>query len=124
MVSAFKSTGEFEVLTELKYRTTDQYLRRGDILVKSGHTVIALQDGECAHEKKVTVEVTVLKKKAKSDAVRALQSILNTRGFNCGEVDGSFGSKTDAAVRAFQEAKGLAVDGSVGAATWTALLNG
>lgn len=124
MVSAFKSTGEFDVLTELKYRTNDQYLRRGDILVKSGHTVVALQNGVYAYEKKVTIEVTVLKKKAKGDAVRALQGVLNAHGFDCGEPDGSFGPKTDAAVRAFQEARGLAVDGSVGVATWTALLNG
>ncbi len=124
MVSAFKSTGEFEVLIELKYRTTDKYLRRGDILVKSGHTVTVLQDGENAYEKKVSVEVTVLKKGSKSATVGVLQAILNTNGFDCGEIDNSFGSKTDAAVRAFQKAKGLTVDGSVGAATWTALLNG
>lgn len=123
MVSAFKSTGEFDVLTEAKYLTSDKYLRRGDILVKNGHTVIVLQDGENALEVLVTVKVSVLKKGSKGDAVRALQGVLNARGFDCGEADGSFGSKTDAAVRAFQKANGLAVDGSVGEATWTALLN-
>lgn len=124
MVSAFKSTGEFEVLTESKYLTADKYLRRGDILVKSGHTVMVLENGAYGLEKKVSVEVSVLKKNAKGDSVRALQGILNAHGFDCGEVDGSFGGKTDKAVRAFQKAKGLEVDGSVGAATWTALLNG
>jgi hypothetical protein len=124
MVSAFKSTGEFEVLTELKYRTTDKYLRRGDILVKSGHTVMALQDGESAYERKVKVEVLVLKKGCKGEAVKTLQVILNAKGFNCGEADGSFGPKTDSSVRAFQKAKKLTVDGSVGAATWTELLIG
>lgn len=123
MVSAFKSTGEFEVLTEVKYLTTDKYLRRGDILVKSGHTVMALQDGEYGRERLVAIKVPVLKKSCKGAAVRALQAVLNAGGFNCGEADGSFGSKTDAAVRKFQEAKGLKVDGSVGVATWTALLN-
>lgn len=123
MVAAFKSTGEFDVLTESKYLTSDKYLRRGDILVKSGHTVMALQDGEYGREKKVSVKVSVLKKKAKGDAVRALQGVLNAHGFDCGEVDGSFGSKTDAAVRKFQEAKVLKVDGIVGEDTWTALLN-
>lgn len=123
MVSAFKSTGEFDVLTEAKYLTSDKYLRRGDILVKSGHTVMALQDGEYGRETRVSVKVPVLKKKAKGDAVRALQGVLNAHGFDCGEVDGSFGAKTDAAVRAFQKARGLAVDGIVGEDTWTALLN-
>lgn len=123
MVSAFKSTGEFEVLTESKYLTSDKYLRRGDILVKSGHTVMALQDGEYGRERLVSIKVPVLKKGCKGAAVRALQAVLNAGGFNCGNADGSFGSKTDAAVRKFQEAKELVVDGSVGVATWTALLN-
>lgn len=123
MVSGYKTTGEFDVLTEVKYLTSDKYLRRGDILVKSGHTVIALQDGEYGRERLVSIKVPVLKKGCKGAAVRALQAVLNAGGFNCGEADGSFGSKTDAAVRKFQEAKGLKVDGSVGEATWTALLN-
>jgi len=124
MLSAFKSTGYFDVLPEIKYLTSDIYLKRGDILVKKGHTVIVLEDGVYADVRFVSVECIVLQKKAKGDTVRALQGILNARGFDCGEIDGSFGSKTDSAVRAFQKAKGLVVDGSVGAATWTALLNG
>ena len=123
MVSAFKSTGEFEVLTEAKYLTSDKYLRSGDILVKSGHTVIALQNGENAFEKKVTIEVTVLKKGCKSAPAGALQAILNAKGFDCGKVDNDFGQKTDSAVKAFQKANSLHVDGCVGSATWTALLN-
>lgn len=123
MVTAFKSTGEFDVLTEAKYLTSDKYLRRGDILVKNGHTAMALQDGEYGREQLVSIKVPVLKKKCKGSAVRALQAVLNVSGFNCGEADGSFGSKTDAAVRKFQEAKNLKVDGVAGVATWTALLN-
>lgn len=46
MKSAFLFTGEFEVLTDSKYITTDAYLKRGDILVKAGsHTVMALENG-------------------------------------------------------------------------------
>lgn len=48
--------------------------------------------------------------------VRELQDLLDI------EVDGDFGPNTEAAVKAFQEAQGLTVDGIVGSATWAALL--
>ena len=38
-------------------------------------------------------------------------------------VDGEFGQKTEASVRAFQQVEGLTVDGVVGAKTWDALEN-
>ena len=34
------------MLTDRKYLTSDAYLRRGDILVSSGHTVMVLENGE------------------------------------------------------------------------------
>jgi peptidoglycan hydrolase-like protein with peptidoglycan-binding domain len=40
------------------------------------------------------------------------------------EVDGIFGLHTTAAVRAFQQAQGLQVDGIVGRQTWQRLLTG
>ena len=123
MVSAFKSTGEFKVLQETKYLTSDEYLKRGDVLVKKGHTVMVLEDGKYAHFKMVAVNCQVLKKIAKGKPVVALQAILKAKGFDCGAIDGSFGQKTDQAVRAFQKAEGLEVDGIVGSATWEALLN-
>ena len=62
----------------------------------------------------------LLKRKDSGDAVRLLQTRLNANGFKL-ETDGIFGKDTDAAVRAFQKAKGLAVDGRVGKQTWSAL---
>jgi peptidoglycan hydrolase-like protein with peptidoglycan-binding domain len=54
--------------------------------------------------------------------VRTLQYLLRARGHTVA-VDGIFGPATDAAVRAFQQEKHLAVDGIVGANTWSALIS-
>jgi len=62
-----------------------------------------------------------LREGAKGEPVRALQQRLNTLGFNAGTADGSFGPKTEAAVKAFQRAKGLTADGVVGPKTWDKL---
>jgi hypothetical protein len=44
--------------------------------------------------------------------------------FNPGAIDGSAKAKTLSAVRAYQQAKGLQVDGIVGVITWSALIRG
>jgi hypothetical protein len=53
--------------------------------------------------------------------VRDIQGELLNAGHDPGPLDGIFGSKTDTALRAFQQARGLTVDGIVGPATWAAL---
>jgi chitosanase len=54
------------------------------------------------------------------DDVSALQQALTRAGFPV-TVDGTFGTSTDAAVRQFQQQKGLTVDGIAGPATRSAL---
>ena len=55
--------------------------------------------------------------------VKALQLWLNhMTDYTCGKVDGIFGTRTLAAVRKYQEANGLTVDGIVGKNTWVKLL--
>jgi peptidoglycan hydrolase-like protein with peptidoglycan-binding domain len=55
--------------------------------------------------------------------VKSLQQQLLARGFDPQGVDGSFGSNTQSAVRQFQQANGLKVDGRVGSQTLQALRN-
>lgn len=62
-----------------------------------------------------------LRRGARGDAVRHLQDHLRAAGHDPGRTDGSFGPRTDAAVRAFQASRGLVVDGVVGPRTWGAL---
>jgi peptidoglycan hydrolase-like protein with peptidoglycan-binding domain len=63
------------------------------------------------------------------DAVRGVQEEFQFRNLSGDPrqglaVDGVFGPKTRAAVRAFQQALGITVDGIVGPVTWRALVSG
>jgi peptidoglycan hydrolase-like protein with peptidoglycan-binding domain len=59
-----------------------------------------------------------LQKGSNDPAVRDLQEALKALGYNPGPVDGVFGATTEAAVKAFQQAKGITADGIVGKITW------
>ena len=58
---------------------------------------------------------------ARGADVTHLQRTLRSRGFDPGPADGHFGQRTLSAVRRFQAARGLAVDGVVGPFTWREL---
>jgi hypothetical protein len=62
-----------------------------------------------------------LRKGSQGENVKLLQKNLNALGYDCGKVDGDFGSNTLKEVKKFQGDKGLKVDGIVGAKTWAAL---
>ena len=74
--------------------------------------------------------IVTVRKGSTGPAVRAVQDQINFRNNRNGhtvDVDGIFGPKTQAAVRAFQQAmahqvRGFAVDGVVGPQTWQALV--
>jgi len=50
--------------------------------------------------------------------VRQIQQRLKDLGFYHGPIDGDFGGGTESALKAFQRAQNLTVDGQVGPATW------
>lgn len=54
-------------------------------------------------------------------SVQQAQQLLRNAGFDPGPIDGIFGTKTQAAVIAFQRSKNLVPDGIIGIMTWTAL---
>ena len=71
----------------------------------------------------VMVKAKQLKYGASGTPVKKLQILLNGLGYNCGDVDGAFGSKTSRAVADFQRDNGLSVDSVVGPNTWAALIS-
>lgn len=71
----------------------------------------------------IEADCPTLRRGDEGPQVLAAQELLLAAGFTVGEkgADGVFGRDTEAAVRALQEARGLAPDGVVGPLTWQAL---
>lgn len=107
-----------EVNTKLGKKTNYKKYDKVKFDHTSSSSVTTKTEGVC------NVELKVLKKGIKGAVVKPLQILLIGYGYSCGSagVDGSFGAATDKAVRAYQKANGLVVDGSVGPATWAKLL--
>ena len=138
MVTAFVGSGDYVKLTDSKYLTSDQYLLRGDILVKNGHTVMVLEDGPKAANvpnsdtgykpdivtAHYSVRLPMLVKGMESEAVRAMQQLLIAKGYEMPRygADGEFGAETENALLLFQEDNGLKADAKCGQATWGCLL--
>ena len=73
--------------------------------------------------------IVQVKRGSRGEAVRGVQEEFQFRNLsgdpNQGlRIDGIFGPQTDAAVRGFQQALGIAADGIVGPITWRALVSG
>ena len=58
LIDACNKTGYFDVLTSSNYTRSKDYLKRGDILLSTGHTVIVLSNGDKAGQMVVTQTVT------------------------------------------------------------------
>ena len=64
----------------------------------------------------------ILRLGMEGSAVMGLQQRLTSLGFYSGEISGVFNEQTEAAVKAAQENFNLPADGTVGPATWNALM--
>lgn len=80
-------------------------------------------DGAFGAKSKAYGNKACVKKGSKGTFVYIAQGMLRAKGYYTDTLDGDAGSNTDAAIRAYQKAKGLTVDGSCGANTWYSLFN-
>ena len=102
----------FEILYSSDYLNSPDYLNMGDILLSEGHhTCIVLTDGKNSHQTVQIVRVDI-KKGSKNDTVTELQLALNDLGYTDSEgkklsADGSFGTKTEEVLIAFQNDYGV-----------------
>lgn len=127
--SIMLASGQFVELTDAKYTGQSAYLKAGDVLVTKtqGHTVVVLSDGsKAAGDTASTASASTgtLRKGSKGASVTKMQKMLIALGYDLGKwgADGSFGETTEKAVEAFQQDKGLEVDGVYGPKTKEALL--
>lgn len=134
ILSALISAG-FKASNDSKYLTSDTYVRRGGILLNcDGHITTFVTSGSKPTPilksttttgkggNTVNVTLSILKNGSSGEQVKTLQRLLNAMGYDCGEVDGKFGTNTGNGVKKFQAAKGLTQDKVVGKDTWGALL--
>jgi peptidoglycan hydrolase-like protein with peptidoglycan-binding domain len=73
--------------------------------------------------------IVTVRRSSTGEAVRGVQEEFQFRNLSGDpgrglQIDGVFGPRTDAAVRAFQDAVGIDADGIVGPLTWRALVSG
>ncbi len=67
------------------------------------------------------IELPTLYRGLRGDLVRWAQRRLAMSGYYIGNLDGDFGSRTEASVKSFQHSRLLVVDGVIGKKTWKAL---
>ena len=96
-------------------------IHAGQVLKIPGAAGEAAEAPTSAAAETCTVTLPLLKRGHTGLSVKALQTLLVLRGMSV-DVDGSFGEKTESAVRSFQTAAKILSDGEVGKDTWKALI--
>ncbi|MFA5361983.1 MAG: peptidoglycan-binding domain-containing protein [Candidatus Omnitrophota bacterium] len=93
---------EIESLRDALNKTTEEKAAQGGLEVP-------------LENKKISAEVNM------HPSVPQIQTALKNSGYDPGAIDGKLGKKTREAVKAFQAANNLKVDGKVGSQTWGVL---
>ncbi len=99
---------------------------RGDYLVvcnQDGSDIATPTPTTTSTDGKQEATYSTLKKGSSGTEVKALVAELKNQGYYTGDITSSYTSAVEAAVRAFQTAKGLTVDGIAGKNTQHALFN-
>lgn len=73
LIDACNKTGAFDVLTSSSYTRSKDYLKRGDILLSSGHTVVVLSNGDKVGQ------IVVTQTTAETYRVKVTANTLNVR---------------------------------------------
>jgi peptidoglycan hydrolase-like protein with peptidoglycan-binding domain len=106
-----------------------QFGTKTEAAVKAFQKAKSLAADGIAGPKTWAAIVITVKKGSTGDAVRGVQEEFQFRNLSGDptqgpQIDGIFGPVTDTAVRDFQDALEIAVDGIVGPVTWRALVSG
>ena len=120
MKSVYSNTKMFKFYTSKDYTTSPDKLKVGDILVRAGHHTAMVANTLFHFTRQLKYSTD---KMMTGDDVKALQYRLNELGVPSTPlvVDGELGKKTDEAIRLYQKANRLEVDGIVGRITAVAL---
>lgn len=114
-----KAIGAWPRVTIWQYTSTGGKLDK-DIFFGTREDWLGYISGKKEEKKGVKI-VGATKKGMEGVQVKGLQTMLKDYGYYSATIDGKFGDKTLAAVKAFQKAEGLTVDGIVGEKTWSRL---
>ena len=113
--------GYFGPITEAAVRSF-QRDRGLQVDGKAGPATLAALDRAPVRRMATATATSILRKGATGEEVSAVQKALRDVGFYTSEAHGNFDEATENAVKAFQQRRGLQVDGIVGPQTSSALL--
>jgi len=98
---------------ELELKRKNQEINRLESALEKAQYVTIISDDQKIEYKE--------KEAPQEISIKQVQMALKKAGFYKGDIDGKQGPRTKEAIRSFQKARGLKVDGVVGKATWQAL---